>query len=443
MITLSDLRERAELVCAGVRPGEVVEVHAAATTREAVRWDRPGTVVPQDASLSVLVRVEVGSRDAHLVLSGSGLADAGDAVRLLRDLAQRHGRPVPPGRHAHAEPSWDRATRYDEWPADPEVLAGLRDRFGEQAELCGARAGSGAVVVEQHRAVFASSRRETRAFELSVVEGRCFVEVPGPGDTPARATALTHAHRSDRLVPVAAVAEAAQDAAARAAGQVVGPPPAQVLLAPRKAAQLVAIATRDVVTARRTDLGPVPELVDDGLATGAPHARPFDVEGTPTGRTLLVGREGRVTLPHARGTASSEDLLGGHAARQEYDTAPQAWPRNVLLAACPDGPTAVVDEAAPRQDHPFCHGVTGGDVMHLRTADTLMLGLDLAARTDAGDVVRHGRVRVTATAGELLGSLTPLTGPCAFVRGREFSTGSGWALLDLTRLRCEPDEGAQ
>jgi hypothetical protein len=77
--------------------------------------------------------------------------------------------------------------------------------------------------------------------------------------------------------------------------------------------------------------------------------------------------------------------------------------------------------------------------MHPRTAGTLMLGLDLAGRTDAGDLVRHGRVR--ATAGEPLGSLTPLTGPCSFVKGREFSTGSGWVVLDLTRPRCEPDEG--
>jgi hypothetical protein len=79
--------------------------------------------------------------------------------------------------------------------------------------------------------------------------------------------------------------------------------------------------------------------------------------------------------------------------------------------------------------------------MHLRTAGTLMLELDLAGRTDAGDVVRRVRVRVTATAGELLGSLTPLTGPCSFVKGHEFPTGSGWVVLDLTRLRCEPDEG--
>lgn len=80
-------------------------------------------------------------------------------------------------------------------------------------------------------------------------------------------------------------------------------------------------------------------LVDDGRLAQAPAAAPFDDEGVPTGRTVLVERGVLRGFLHNTETAKREGAAStGNARRSSYRGVPGVSPSNLFVEPGPTGP---------------------------------------------------------------------------------------------------------
>jgi len=177
---------------------------------------------------------------------------------------------------------------------------------------------------------------------------------------PAGHTTLAAASRSGTwLDPAALAAElTAQAGWLDSPGGSVPDDHCAVLLPPRAAADLARVIAQ-MLTAERlgSDLKPLLDrvggriataavtLVDDTTLPGRLRTRPFDDEGTPAARTVLIDGGRLAGFLHTRATAEN---LGaepnGKAARPEVWHHPKAAPTNVYLAPGAAGPAELASQ---------------------------------------------------------------------------------------------------
>jgi PmbA protein len=167
-------------------------------------------------------------------------------------------------------------------------------------------------------------------------------------------------------------------------------------------------------------------LVDDGRRPGAPGTRPWDAEGTPTGRTVLLTAGVLDGYLHNAYTAAKDATHStGNASRAGFKSPPGVAPTNLYLAPGPLSPQELLGRAGTGF---YCQQVLG---VH-SGANPISGDISVGA---AGLLVRDGAfaepVREATIAGTIPGMLAGLVEVGADLRFLPFGGGMGGATLLL------------
>lgn len=253
---------------------------------------------------------------------------------------------------------------------DPD-LAGSGERILESAraiyETARARLAPAQPVVRLRAVVGSVRLHNTSGFHGAYrqTHARLDLTVRAAEGAPSSTRVLRAARSLRGLLADAAVAEAAALLEERDAPRL---PPSgihQVLLAPRAAAEIVAALSAWLGRASSAATGPGPArgeriassaitLTDDGRLPGGVASAPFDGEGTPTHRTVLVQRgvvrDGIRDLEEAvraraeagRSAGSEETSSTGNGVRASFREAPSLRFTNLFVNPGTDAPDALL-----------------------------------------------------------------------------------------------------
>ncbi|MGW7361937.1 metallopeptidase TldD-related protein [Streptomyces sp. NPDC054841] len=217
----------------------------------------------------------------------------------------------------------------------------------------------------------------------------------------------------------------------------------RVVFAPSATAQLLRALVNTILLNPVAHPAPlVTSLVDEGPRPDACGARSFDCEGTPTGRTELIGHDGvqravATRKAHVGGedgaAAGSAGRLTGHAWWNPLKNFPQLAAGNVRLTPAGAGDALLSGERCVVVD-----ARTLG-VEEFRSGGQLAFRL-LAAR--AVDGVPQEPFRPMSVEGEaidFLASVTAVGESVSYFPG-QFSAGGGYLEMDLTRVTSKASE---
>jgi PmbA protein len=427
-----DLAELAARAVAAARSGEAVEAYAEESRRTQIR------VRGQDVeSLTFAESRGVGVRvisDGRLGYAYAAAPDADGVAELVRSAREAAG-------FAHPDQG-NVLPAVGEFLPMPEVFdpsqAGMPTERKVDLSLAVERA-----AVSAHQEVRkvesvshgdASSRVVIASTEGGPVEYSrtdCWVAVSAlaerNGETQS-GFAYRVARRLDDL-PWEATAREAADRAARLLG---GTKPRSerlpVVLDPVAATSFLgvlagALSAESVLKGRSLLAGRVGEeigsslvtLVDDGRLPEGPAAAPFDDEGVPTERTVLLDRGTLRGLLHDTYTAARMDERStGNGARGSYRTVPGVSPSNLFIPAGEGSLQALLQEAG--------RGVYVQDVTGIHSGANPISGeFSVGAtglRIEGGDLAGPLReMTVASTLLELLASVAALGSDLRFFGG--------------------------
>lgn len=428
-------------LAAQARPGERIEVLARRTASAMTRLDADGEAADQVADgWLVGVRSIAGGAcglAATNVLEPGSLGRALGAAREARRAAPRPWHPPPGGGPGPA------AAPGDGPPAElaRPGLAPLR-RLAAEASEAAAAARAGRVTVTVGSTCRSVARCDSAGWSAAYAqhESQLHVRSARPGLDAVQGARIRPALAG---IPVAEVIEEYL----RCERHLAGPPAAAgrldwVALSPLVVARMLSRLSQGFLRTARSPVAvgpraaarlgsPAVTLIDDGRAEGGPAGSPFDDEGTPRRRTVLV-REG-----------VAQALLGSHEAGPTTGNATWAgWSEAVTVATtncflAPTGPAALADLLSRPG-----RGFVAEDLRGFRS------GLDLASSNIefelGGAVVRDGeqagsaRLAAAAPPGQFLRAFLQVCAGTEFYRIMGMYGGS-WCLADGSLARGGPD----
>ena len=437
----------AEPLAAGFHRAEVIEVRAGRIRSRKHRINehgcRSGSAVT--AVEPMMIRVAKDGLEAHIVTdSWSGVVGALDEAGSMLRYGRRFAEPGA----LHPVVDWPQDRYVDSSLENPEqALIALWDLIQKESTLVGERFGLGIAVTEVqitdklYAEAFARSGRGTRSFAATRIEARLLVEV-----TRDQRRARLWAARDGGCLADPPLADILTEAAFRGAAMLAGAAQGQsprntaLLLAPRATAAMLRVLANDVF--ERPDVH-YPEtrlrhlIIDDPHVRGGGHVRPFDHEGSPTARTVLVDEAGRkaVMVDRARSWATSAgaNRLTGNSYSLAGHGAPRARATNVSIVS-----TGGEDDGLMRPES--FSGLVG---LELRGEGTQQIraGNTIRFRIEAVEV-RQGAVTgpattifVCGTVQELVAAMGAVSPTAGFIAWRDNSTGCAWTLFpDVDRL---------
>jgi PmbA protein len=228
--------------------------------------------------------------------------------------------------------------------ADARIVGTENARYGDS---------SGLVALASSRGASGSYRRSSAWLSLALVARQDGAALRGYG--------LSHGRGFDQLSAQAAATQAVARAVKPLGGKPVPTQRATVVMEPEVAAELLgqlaqALSGEAVVKGRSMYAGRLGQrvgselvtLVDDGGLVGGPASAPFDGEGVPAQRTVLV-EQGllRGFLHNSYSARRAEARSTGNGVRQSYRLMPDVGPTNLALLA-PTTPRAELLGAVER-----------------------------------------------------------------------------------------------
>jgi hypothetical protein len=352
-----------------------------------------------------------------------------------------YGRQLPDATGYHPL-RWDERNHVDERLARPEeALASFWQAVGAAASTVGERLGLGLSVTEamvteeQHGEALARSGKHTLTFGLTRLTVRLLVEVRWSGRT-ARLHANAYGNRLDRFRLEDVLTEAAFRGGSLLAPESgstgCGTPAQPLLFVPRASAALLRVLTNDLFDrpqARPPDTESHHVLLDDPHADGGLHARPFDHEGTATGRTTIMGSNGRPGRLLVRGSRAAGPVLTGNAYSSVGFGAPVPRPTNVRLA----GAAGEADDIGPRpQDLTglLAFNLRGEGTQQIRTGEIVRFRVE-TLRLRGGELLGRGPgLFVGATAPGIVAVVSTVSAPSYHLPWSDHSTAAAWTLLE-------------
>ncbi|RGC68156.1 hypothetical protein C5N14_14655 [Micromonospora sp. MW-13] len=427
------------------RAGEALEVRTSRMSRRKHRITagrvRSGAAVTGAAP--TLVRLARDGREVHLWVDHLSAATAPGTLAEAREML-RYGRPYRDAAALHPDADWDDQRYVDHGMRDPDgPLAAFWRSVREAAEAVGDRLGirvavaDALIVEEQHTEVFARSDHAPRTFSLTRIEARLLVEVR-QGQRRTRLWAARHGNRIAELPVADLLTEAALRGAVTLAADGRREPRRQaggaLLLGPRPTAALLRVLANDLFD--RPDAprpaGPLRHvLVDDAHAAGGQHSRPFDHEGSPTGRTDLLDGSGQPTRMTVRGglpaAAAGAARLTGNAYAPVGQAAPMPRPTNVGLAGV--GPGSGERAAPDGFSGLFGFNLRGEGTQQIRAGDVIRFRVETAYLRAGAVAGRGATLFVAGTVRRLLDAIEAVSPGTSYVPWRDHSTACVWTLF--------------
>ncbi|MEV7726870.1 metallopeptidase TldD-related protein [Streptomyces sp. NPDC087917] len=430
-----------DAVQGALREGEYAATHVERTARRRLTADQDGRkrLFVDDPGFGGFVRLGRGGRELYLNandLSERGAAPLLDSGRRFFGLGTPA--PVTEAGAAHvvapgADGGWETTADRLDMGAAASGAAGLSDALAARLHA-GQGVGSLQISDVLRESVYADgsgTRRWERCYGVELTA------VATSADGARAVSASRYATGLDGIDPACL----GRELSLMESGTGPGERPfegSRVVFAPTATAQLLRALTQTILLNPVTRPEPLAtSLVDEGPRRDAYGARSFDCEGTPTGRTELIGHDGaqRAVVTRkgrAGGGPADGRSLTGHARWNPLKNFPQPTAGNVRLT-----PTG------------------GGDLLagaRCVVVDARTLGVEefrsggqLAFRLMAAHVVDgvpQGPFRPMSVEGEaidFLASVTAVADHVSYFPG-QISAGGGYLEMDLTRVTSKARE---
>ncbi|MER6386542.1 metallopeptidase TldD-related protein [Streptomyces sp. NPDC001250] len=429
----------AEAVQSSLRPAETAATFLERTARRRLVCDATGKkqLLIEDPAFSGFVRLERDGQE--LYLNANQLTEP-TAARLLatgRPLF-RLGSPAVDGGQPHAHP---RAQSADGcWHTTPDRLdmASAALRTGELMAAIGAHLSPGQSVAGVH---VSDILRESVFLDSSEarLQDQCYGVELTAVVTDEAGTPMVSATRYATALDDIDLAGLGRELSLIHTGMAAGERPftgTLVVFAPSAVAQVLRALVNTILLNPITHPAPLAtSLVDEGPRTVGCGARSFDCEGTATGATELVGRDGRqrtlatrkVVL--AEGRPGERTPLTGHAWWNPLKNFPQMTAGNVRLLPTPD---TTADALLDGERCVIVDARTLG-VEEFRSGGQLAFRL-LAARTvDGVPQEACTPMSVEGSAIDFLASVTAVGDTVSYFPG-QISAGGAYLEMDISRI---------
>jgi predicted Zn-dependent protease len=444
----------AEVPASAVRRGEVVEVRASRTRRRKHRITADGSTSSQAVTVvePMMVRLAGAGLEVHVRTDDMSGAKAGDVLREARGM-MAYGRPFVAAAHLHQPTVWPVDAYVDrtlECPAQP--LSAFWHAVQRSAGIVGGQLGlslrvTEALVSEElYAEAFTRSEGDSRSFAATRIELQLSVEVR----QDKRQTRL-RAGRQGGFLADLPLTDILTEAAYRGAVTLAGSstPAARpyrrkaLLLAPRPTAALIRVLANDLFDRPDVDCpetGLTHVVVDDPHARGGGYVRPYDHEGTPTARTVLLDETGRRARMVGRADSGNGrgglDLLTGHSYVLTGRGAPSAYPTNVSIHPSTPGTGRLASPNSFSGQLGF--NLRGDGTQRFRAGETIRFRVETVA-VERGAVAGPGTIlHVSGTARQLVAAIQAVTPTASYLSWRDHSTECAWALLpDIGALSSE------
>ncbi|MFI2642830.1 metallopeptidase TldD-related protein [Streptomyces sp. NPDC018610] len=210
----------------------------------------------------------------------------------------------------------------------------------------------------------------------------------------------------------------------------------RVVFTPSAAAQLLRALANTVLLNPVADPAPLTtSLVDDATCPQGYGARSFDCEGTATGTTEMVGRDGRQRPLATRTVALADDgpraaaPLTGHASWNPLKNFPQMTAGNVRLTPTP---ATTADTLLAGERRVVVDARTLG-VEEFRSGGQLAFRLLTARTVDGVPQEACAPMSVEGSAIDFLASVTAVGDTVSYFPG-QISAGGAYLEMDITRI---------
>ncbi|MFD8738145.1 metallopeptidase TldD-related protein [Streptomyces sp. NPDC059618] len=210
----------------------------------------------------------------------------------------------------------------------------------------------------------------------------------------------------------------------------------RVVFAPSAVAQLLRALVNTILLNPVAHSAPlVTSLVDEGPCTEGYGGRSFDCEGTATGSTQLVGRDGwqhvlatrKTVLAHTEAPAS--EPLTGHAWWNPLKNFPQLTAGNVRLTSTPD---AMADSLLSGERCVVVDARTLG-VEEFRSGGQLAFRLLATRAVDGVPVAAYSPMSVEGSAIDFLSAITAVADTVSYFPGQVSAAGA-YLEMDVTPI---------
>ncbi|MGW7523810.1 metallopeptidase TldD-related protein [Streptomyces sp. NPDC054783] len=429
----------AEAVQSALRPAESAATFLERTARRRLVCDATGKkqLAVEEPAFSGFVRLERGGRELYLNANQLTVPAAARLLATGRPLFHL-GSPAGDGGRAHAHPSVQSADGGWHTTRDHLDMSVAASRTGELMAAIGAHLRPGQSVAGLHVSDILRESVFLDSFGARLKDQCYGVELTAVVTDDAGShvvSATRYATALDDIDPAGLGRELSLIHTGMGAAEhtFTG---SRVVFAPSAAAQLLRALVNTILLNPVAHPAPlVTSLVDEGPRTQGCCARSFDCEGTATGATQLVGRDGRQRalatrkVVRAQNEPQAPTPLTGHAWWNPLKNFPQMTAGNVRLTPTPD---TTADALLDGERCVVADARTLG-VEEFRSGGQLAFRL-LAARTvDGVPQEACAPMSVEGSAIDFLASVTAVGDTVSYFPG-QISAGGAYLEMDITRI---------